>query len=316
MGPLALAMLGIMCFAPVLGNILTPLITPLYQLLGADPAMLAGSLLSSDMGGYPLAQVMTGDPAIVRLSGMYMGTMMGVTLVFSIPVALGVIDDRDQPYLAKGMLAGFIAIPVGVIVSALADGMPLVATLINIFPSVVLAVLLVIGLKIIPEKVLIGFQRFGTGITLFIEVCLAVAIGEELTGVVLIPGMDPIKPQFDCVGLIAITLAGAYPFVHFITTQFSKPLMIIGNMIGVNDKTIAGMIACLANNIPMFGMLHEMDDRGKVYAVAFSVCASFALGDHLGYATSQDTTLIVPMIIGKFAGGLVAIIIARLLTVK
>lgn len=316
MGPLALAMVGIMCFAPVLGNILTSVVTPVYQLLGADPAMFAGALLGSDMGGYPLAQTMTDDPAIVRLSGMYTGTMMGVTIVFSIPVALGIIDDRDKPCLAKGMLAGFIAVPFGVFVSALVDDIPAVKAIINIIPSVILSVLLALGLKFMPEKVLKGFQRFGEGITLFIVLCLAVASVEELTGITIIEGMAPIQPQFECVGIIAITLAGAYPLVYCITKNFSKPLVAAGRFIGVNGQTIAGMLACLANSIPMFSILHDMDEKGKIYAVAFSVCASFALGDHLGYATSQDQSLIVPMIVGKLAGGIMAIIMARLLIIK
>ena len=31
------------------------------------------------------------------------------------------------------------------------------------------------------------------------------------------------------------------------------------------------MIATLANNIPMFGLLKEMDNRGKILNVAFAV---------------------------------------------
>ena len=39
MGSLALAMIGIICLAPVLANLLRPVVVPLYQALGADPAM-------------------------------------------------------------------------------------------------------------------------------------------------------------------------------------------------------------------------------------------------------------------------------------
>ncbi|KGF55241.1 hypothetical protein HMPREF9460_02125 [Flavonifractor plautii 1_3_50AFAA] len=51
MGSLALAMIGIICLAPVLANLLRPVVVPLYQALGADPAMFAGTLLANDMGG-------------------------------------------------------------------------------------------------------------------------------------------------------------------------------------------------------------------------------------------------------------------------
>ena len=51
MGSLALAMIGIICLAPVLANLLRPVVVPLYSLPGADPAMFAGTILANDMGG-------------------------------------------------------------------------------------------------------------------------------------------------------------------------------------------------------------------------------------------------------------------------
>ena len=59
MGSLALAMLGIICLAPVLANLLRPVVVPVFRLLGADPAMFAGSILACDMGGGALAMEMT-----------------------------------------------------------------------------------------------------------------------------------------------------------------------------------------------------------------------------------------------------------------
>lgn len=315
MGSLAFAMVGIMCFAPVLGNLLAPVVAPLYNLIGADPAMIAGSVLAIDMGGYPLAQVMSQNPQIHQLSGIYVGAMMGATIVFSIPVSLGIIQKEDKPFLAKGMLAGFIAIPFGAFISGIIGGIPAPFIIINLVPSIILAILLAIGLWLIPNGMLKGFNVFSIFITSLIIICLGAAIIENLAGITIIPGMDPIGPQLETIGLIAITLAGAYPLVHFITTVFSKPLMKLGKLIGVNDVAAAGMIACLANNIPMFGMMKDMDEKGKVLAVAFSVCASFALGDHLGYTSAQDTSVVFPMIAGKILGGVVAIIIANILVV-
>lgn len=45
----------------------------------------------------------------------------------------------------------------------------------------------------------------------------------------------------------------------------------------MNDKAAAGMIATLANNIPMFGLMKEMDNRGKILNVAFAVKWSLCL---------------------------------------
>ena len=56
MGSLAMAMIGIITLAPVLANLLKPVIVPVFGWLGADPAMFAGTILACDMGGGALAQ--------------------------------------------------------------------------------------------------------------------------------------------------------------------------------------------------------------------------------------------------------------------
>ena len=55
MGSLAMAMVGIIVLAPVLANVLEPVVVPVYRFLGADPAMFAGTILACDMGGGALA---------------------------------------------------------------------------------------------------------------------------------------------------------------------------------------------------------------------------------------------------------------------
>ena len=61
MGPLAIAMAGVVAAAPVLAIILKLVIVPLYQLVGADSSMFATTLLACDMGGYPLAMQLAGN---------------------------------------------------------------------------------------------------------------------------------------------------------------------------------------------------------------------------------------------------------------
>ena len=122
MGSLALAMIGIICLAPVLANLLRPVVVPLYQALGADPAMFAGTLLANDMGGAPLAQELALTQEAGQFGGLIVGSMLGPTIVFTIPVGLGIIKAEDRPYLATGVLAGVITIPIGSFAGGLAAG--------------------------------------------------------------------------------------------------------------------------------------------------------------------------------------------------
>lgn len=313
MGSLALAMVGVVSLAPVLANILRPIVSPVYKMLGADPAMFATTLLACDMGGYPLAMQLAETEAAGKFAGLILGSMMGATIVFTIPVALGIIEEKDREFLAKGVLAGIITIPLGCLAGGLAAGYSLSMILANLVPIIIVAVLISLGLWKIPEKMTKGFTIFGQGVVIVITIGLAAIIIETLTGIVVIPGMAPISEGIATIGAIAITLAGAFPLVYFITKVFSKPLLKLGGLLGMNDKAAAGMIATLANNIPMFGLLKEMDNRGKILNVAFAVSGAFVFGDHLGFIAGVDKTMIFPMVVGKLVGGISAVILAMIM---
>lgn len=313
MGSLALAMVGVVSLAPVLANILRPIVSPVYKMLGADPAMFATTLLACDMGGYPLAMQLAETEAAGKFAGLILGSMMGATIVFTIPVALGIIEEKDREFLAKGVLAGIITIPLGCLAGGLAAGYSLSMILANLVPIIIVAVLISLGLWKIPEKMTKGFTIFGQGVVIVITIGLAAIIIETLTGIVVIPGMAPISEGIATIGAIAITLAGAFPLVYFITKVFSKPLLKLGGLLGMNDKAAAGMIATLANNIPMFGLLKEMDNRGKILNVAFAVSGAFVFGDHLGFIAGVDKTMIFPMVVGKLVGGVSAVILAMIM---
>ena len=314
MGSLALAMIGIICLAPVLADLLRPVVVPVYRFLGADPAMFAGTILANDMGGAPLA----GELALTREAGQFggliVGSMLGPTVVFTIPVGLGIIRAEDRSALASGVLAGVVTVPIGSFVGGLAAGFPLTMVLRNLVPIVLIAVLIALGLFLIPAGMVKGFQVFGKLIVAVITVGLAAAILQELTPLTLIPGLNPISDGVEIVGDIAIVLAGAFPLVFVITRVFKKPLMALGRLLGMNDVAAAGLVATLANNIPMFQMMHDMDRRGKVINVAFAVSAAFVFGDHLGFTAGFDPTMLFPMIVGKLAGGVTAVAAAMLLT--
>lgn len=314
MGSLALAMVGIVSLAPVLASVLKPVVVPIYTFLGADPAMFAGSLLACDMGGGPLAAELTEDPQAALLGGVITGSMLGATVVFTIPVAMGILKEKDRPALAKGVLCGVITVPLGVLAGGLTAGYGLGMVLRNLVPIVLLAVLIALGLWRAEEAMIRGFEIFGKVVVAVATLGLAAAAVEALTGFVLIPGMAPISEGFATVGTIAIVLAGAFPLVKLITRLLRKPLMATGKGLGINDAAAAGLIASLANSIATFGMVEDMNPRGKVIAVAFSVSAAFVFGDHLGFTAGFAPEMIGPMILGKLTGGVSAVAVAMWLT--
>jgi ethanolamine transporter len=102
--------------------------------------------------------------------------------------------------------------------------------------------------------------------------------------------------------------------VAFLTKAFEKPLLKIGQSLGMNTAGAAGMIATLANAIPMLNILKDMNPKAKILNTAFAVSAAFVLGDHLGFTAGVEREMIFPVIIGKMAGGISAVILALLLS--
>ena len=315
-GILALAMLGIISLAPVLATLLNPVVVPVYRFLGADPAMFAGTILACDMGGGSLAMQMSTDPDAALLGGVLTGSMLGATIVFTIPVAMGILREEDRPAMAKGILAGIVTIPVGVLAGGLVAGFPLTMVLMNLIPIVLIGILIAVGLIFAEKAMIKGFSFFGKGVVIVITIGLGAAIVEELTGFALIPGMAPLSEGFATVGAIAIVLAGAFPLVHVLTRLLRKPLMALGRLLGINESAAGGLLATLANSIATFERVKDMDSRGKVVNIAFAVSAAFVFGDHMGFTAGFAPEMLPAMIVGKLVGGISAVAVAILLTRK
>ncbi|MEI3175907.1 MAG: ethanolamine utilization protein EutH [Lachnospiraceae bacterium] len=331
MGPLALAMAGVVAAAPVLAIILKPIIVPIYELLGADPSMFATTLLACDMGGYPLAMELASNQAVGNYAGLILGTMMGPTLVFTIPVALSIIKKKDRPYLGAGVLAGMITIPIGCIVGGLVMNMTqykigMGTILVNLIPVIIIAGLIVLGLWFKPGKMINGFNKFGTGVTVVITILTMIAVFEYQTGIKLplfnimvepdAAGTIPLESGLLTCGQIAIVLIGAFPMVLWITRTFGKALNALGRRFGMDENGSAGLVATLANNIAMFNIMDQMNAKGKLLNVAFAVSAAFVFGDHLGFTAGVNSEMIFPVIVGKLVAGITALLLANLLSPK
>lgn len=332
MGPLAIAMAGVVAAAPVLAALLEPVIVPLYRLLGADGGMFAGTLLACDMGGYPLALQLSESESAANFSGLVLGTMMGATLVFTIPVSLSIIAPEDRPYLGAGVLAGLITVPLGCLAGGLAMAMTpypmdLLDILRNLVPVILIAGLIVLGLWFAPAKMIAGFNHFGAGVTALITIFTAIAVFQYQTGIrfplfnlmVEAEGegdLVPLEEGLLVCGQIAVVLIGAFPMVRWITRTFGKALGKVGKALGMDEKGSAGLVATLANNIAMFNLFGEMNEKGKLLNVAFAVGASFVFGDHLGFTAGVNQEMIFPMILGKLVAGVTALILCSWLSPK
>jgi len=207
-----------------------------------------------------------------------------------------------------------VTIPIGCIVGGIMSGMSFQVLLPNLLPIIIMSSLLGIGLTKWPDKMIAAFNLFSRIIVIIGTIGLILSIFQEITGITLVKGMEPFMEGLKIVGSIAIVLAGAYPMMHVITRIFKKPLSNLGNRIGIGEKAVAGIIVALANNIPAFILMKDMDDRGKIICSAFAVSGAFTFGGQLGFVASIDQTMLVPFILAKLTAGISAVALGFLLT--
>ena len=288
MGELALSMIGIMVLAPVIADLLAPVVVPVYRFLGADPAMFAGTILACDMGGAPLAGELTSDQAAAQLGGLITGSM--------------------------GILCGVVTVPIGVILGGLVAGFPLTMILLNTLPILVVSLLIALGLWKAEKQLIKGFEIFGKCITALATVGIVAAGVELTTGYTLIPGLASITEAFSVVGQIAIVLAGAFPLIAVLTKLLQKPFSLVGEKLRINSTSVSGLMATLANSLATFDMVKEMDPRGKIVNMAFAVSGAFVFGDHLAFTAGYDPAMIPALIVAKLSAGITAVILALLIS--
>lgn len=329
LGPLAIVSFGVIAGVPVICAVLQPIIGPVYELIGASPAGFATTIIACDAGGYPLALSLAGDNvAIGVFAGLIIGSMMGALFTFSVPVAFSMIKKTDRPYLACGYLCGIVTIPIGCLVGGLAMNMtqykmPFGEIIVNTIPIIIISGLITIGLKFRMEKVIRGFQKFGSGFTIFVTMLTIIAVFQYVTGIkfplfsMMVEddesGICPLEEAMLIIGAIAVVLIGAFPMVEWVKHTFNKALMKAGNALGIDEIASVSILASLANAIPVFAFFKNMSSQGKIISAAFVVSGAFLLGDHLGFVAGVNKEMILPVLLAKIIATFSAVFIAKML---
>ena len=314
-GTVGFSIIGIISFAPVIAKMMSPIITPLFTRYGIDPAMF-GSVLSIDMGGYTLATSLATNEAIGLLAGTTVASMIGCTIVFAIPVGIGLVDEKDYKFFFKGIMLGIIAMPFGTIIAGLFYGISFKKLIINCIPLLIFALILVIGLVFFQKFMIKAFEIFGKLINIVAIVGIALAAFKHMTGIELVSGMAPLTEGGRVLIDIGIILMGSYPIIKVIKWILSKPLDYIGDFFGLNSDSMLGILVALANSVPVFSMIKGMNPRGKVINSAWLVCVAAVLGSHLGFTASVAPNMVATLIVGKISAGLIAMLLAALTTAE
>ena len=310
LGQLVLSMMGMIILAPVLAQLLNPFFNFVYNTFKIEPSVLPAMIFANDMGGAILAKEIAQNSELGMFNGMIVASMMGATVSFTIPMALGCIKKEKHNDLMIGLLCGVITIPIGCFIGGLICKISVLSLLIDLLPLIIFSLITAIGLWLVPNICVKIF--IGVGFILK----LMIAFGFILGGIDLLLGIKVIEDTADvlyaakiCLSA-AFVMSGAFPLLFIISKVLSKPLNAFGNYLKINNKSTLGFISTLANNVSTFEIMNGMDEKGTILNSAFAVSASFLLADHLAFTLAFEPSYLLSMIVAKIISGLAALILA------
>ncbi len=307
MGALGLGMIGILSLAPVLTNFLSAQISPISKVFHLDPSIIPAAFLAVDMGGFQMAEKLALSNEMGAFSGIIIASTLGATVSFSIPVALGMLAKEDEKYFAKGVLIGIITIPIGCLVAGLWQKINIILLVWNLVPIFVFTIMLGVGLLKAPHVFIKAFNLFGKFIVTLSTVGLLFQGIDVIFGVKLVAGLAPLSESIIIVGKIAFILAGAYPMLAMLSAIFKKSFKALGEKVGINAVSVAGLVGNLASNLLIFGTYKDMNPKGKVVCTAFGVSGAFVFGGQFGFVSEVAPEMLGAFIVAKLTAGSISI---------
>jgi len=310
LGNMALSMIGMIIIAPFIADVLEPVFRFVSDVLHLDPSIIPASLFANDMGGAPLSVKIASNEMLGSFNALVVSSMMGCTISFTIPVALGMTQTRIQKEVLLGFLCGIVTIPLGCFLSGLLVGIPLIILLANLLPLLLFSVLIAAGLLFFPMVCVRIFGLFGIFIKILITIGLALGILQFLVGIQLLPGLATLEEGAAICVNASVVMSGAFPLMYLVSKALNRPLTALGKRLQINPESAMGFVSSLATSLTTFEAMNHMDPKGIVLNAAFSISAAFTFAGHLAFTLAFDADYLLPVIVGKLTAGLAGVLLA------
>ena len=313
LGVTALTMIGMITISPLIARLMVPISSFVANYLHLDPSIIPASILANDMGGASLSVSMAVSEEIGYFNGLVVSSMMGCTISYTVPFALGIVKKELHGELLLGILCGIITIPVGCFAAGLVLGLPISLLLLDLAPLVLFSALVAVGLIKFTDLCVKIFKWIGVFITAVIMLGLSLGIVSFVLDREIIPGLVSIEEGLDVCFNAVIVLSGALPLVYAISKILAKPLRAIGGKIGINEYAVVGLFSTVSTSSTMFPIMDKMNKKGIVLCAAFSVSGAFTVGAHLAFTLAFNGEYLASVIVGKMIAGVLAVIVASLI---
>ena len=314
-GSIILAMSGMIVLSPIIADGISYAFKPILSYLNMDLSVMA-SFLVVDAGGAEIARKLSSDTLISGYNGIIVASMFGATICPGIPLSLQMVDKKHHGDVLTGLLCGFATIPFGCIIGGIIAGCNILSLLKNSIFIIVLSAIICVGLVKCPDIIKKIFSLIGKILYSVLIIGLAIGIYHQLTETTIVQNTAPLNKAFLIIGEIVIILAGILPMLAILSKLLKPILKWLGNAMGIGEVSVMGLVTSLANYIPMFSMVNDMNKKGRIVNMAFLVSGAFAFGDHLAFTLSFDSSFALPMVVGKLISGILAIILASFIYKK
>ncbi len=315
LGTMALSMVGMIIISPLIAELLRPALIKIAEVLPFDPSIVPASLFANDMGGAPLSEELALNADIGYFNGMVVSSMMGCTISFTIPVALGIVKKEQHKEVLLGLLCGIVTIPVGCFFGGLVMGISIIPLLLDLLPLVLFSGIIAFGLMKFPDICVKIFSVFGVIIKILITVGLVLGVFMFLTKLPLDKYIK-VDTYMDGIGVVAnasAVMTGAFPLVYLISKLLKKPLCALGRKMKINETSATGLISTLATSMTTFDMIQHMDKKGVVLNSAFAVSAAFTFAGHLAYTLAFRAECLPAVIVSKLIAGVLSLVVAMII---
>ncbi len=311
LGDMALYTMGMIVLAPLLGNLMQPLSSWVYNTFGIDPSILPAMFLANDMGAAALANTMAQNETLKLFNGLVVSSMMGCTISYTIPVALGIVKPEQHKHVLSGFLCGIITIPAGCFIVGLILKIPFLTLLLDLSPMIILSIIMALGLLYKPKLCIKFFAVLGTMLKILITIGLVLGIIKFLTGIEIVKGLDSLEEAgMICLNASAV-MSGSFPFVYLVSKLIKRPLNYLGKKLHINKASAIGLFSSLTTSLTTFQSMEAMDEKGIMLNSAFAVSAAFIFASHLAFTLAFSADYVSYVIIAKLISGISALILAN-----
>lgn len=312
-GKLIICMVGFMTLAPVIGRVLSPLATPFFVSIGADPSVMAGMLLANDSGGAVLAMELALDQQAGAFNGYVVASMLGGTVMCIIPMTMLNTDTRVRPAAIYGLVIGLFCVPFGSMVGGLAAGFSVNMLWHNLVPVIGLTFVLFVSLLLFQRWIIKPFQFFGKLLVGVSLTGLLLTAAHETLGLTLVEGMQPFSEVIPIIGNIALILCGVFPLLAVVTRLLRGVIHRCASALKIGEQDTLSFLVTAVNLFPTFEHLNHMSLKGVMMNIAFMVGANCIIGDHFAFTFQMAPNMVGPMLIAKsITGGLALVVSAAL----